>query len=456
MTMFLKIRTQTRWRLGFALVCLLAAYNMQDPHLLPVRAWAEPSLLLIALLSLAAAFRSWPKQRLAIAGSALVWLAVIGFTVSGASAEYRHRRAIMHVSDLDPDLMSRLGEHLVMGYENPDEVRELAQRGLIGGVFITHRNTAGKSFEQIRAELAMLQDVRRQAKRPPLLIATDQEGGPVSRLSPPLPLQATLASVLADDLTPHEIEHRARQYGTAQARALASLGINTNFSPVVDLKPVRATRVLSLHTQIAERAIASDPDRVAEVALAYSQALLAQGVMPTLKHFPGLGSVTSDTHHFSARLNNSLQDLNARDWRPFQLVLRQTPALLMVGHVTVTALDETRPASVSYRVLTGLIRQQWQFNGVMISDDLSMAPIYNRGLCRASVESLNAGMDLLLVSYDWKKYYTVLDCLRHAAQSGELQQLQQSHARLQALPWRKQNCPLPERPQMQDLQHKNI
>ena len=447
---------QTRWHLSFALICLLAAYNLQNPHLLPVRSWVALGLPLIALLSLTTVFRSVPKQRWVIVGITLIWLAVIGFTIFGASAEYRHRRAIIQASDRDPDRMSRLGEHLVMGYENPDEIRELVQRGLIGGVFITHRNIVGKSFGQIRAELALLQDVRRQAKLPPLLIATDQEGGSVSRLSPPLPLQPTLASTLNDEPTPQEIEHRARQYGTAQARALVSLGINTNFSPVVDLKPLHATSFLDFHTQIADRAIASDPDKVAEVALAYSQALFAQGVMPTLKHFPGLGSVTSDTHHFSAHLNNSLQDLNMHDWQPFQRVLRQTPALLMVGHVTVTALDETRPASVSPRVLTGLIRRQWQFNGIMISDDLSMAPIYNRGLCRSSVESLNAGMDLLLVSYDWKKYYTVLDCLRLAAQSGELRQLEQSHARLQALPWHQQNFPPLEPRPRQDSQRKNI
>lgn len=453
--MIARICTKSRWRLSLALICTLAAYHLQNPHLLPVRAWAEPVLLLVAVISLAAVFRSRPKQLWLVASLAALWLAAISFIVAGASAQYRHRQAILHAAKYEPELMSRLGEHLVVGYENPDEIRELARRGLIGGVFITRRNAAGKTFEQLRAELAMLQTVRRQALLPPLIIATDQEGGPVSRLSPPLALQPSLATVIADEIHPPEIERRVRRYAEAQARGLVALGINTNFSPVVDLKPTHATGALDFHTQIAARAIANDPNTVAQVALVYSQTLLQQGVMPTLKHFPGLGSVSADTHHFNARLNSTLPHLNAHDWHPFRFVLSQTPAFLMVGHVTLTALDKTRPASVSPTVLTGLIRRQWQFDGVMISDDLSMAPIYNRGLCRSSIASLNAGMDLLLISYDWRKYYLVLDCLRHAAQAGTLAPLEKSHQRLQALPWNKQARPSREQTQI-PMQHVGI
>ena len=446
--MISRIFTQSRWRLSLALICALAAYHLQNPLLLPARSWAEPVLLLVGVMGLAITLYWRPRQLWLTLSITTLWLATIGFIVTGASAQYRHRQTILQAAARNPELMARLGEHLVVGYDNPQEIRKLAQRGLIGGIFITRHNVAGKSFEQLRTELAMLQAVRRQAKLPPLIIATDQEGGPVSRLSPPLPLQPALASVLAGDARPNEIEQRARQYGATQARALVALGINTNFSPVVDLKPTHASGALDFHTQIAERAIASDPNTVTQVALAYSQALLQQGVMPTLKHFPGLGSVSVDTHHFNAYLNTALPDLQAHDWRPFQQILSQTPALLMVGHVTVNALDTARPASVSPAVLTGLIRQHWQFNGIMISDDLSMAPIYNRGLCRSSIESLNAGMDLLLISYDWKKYYLILDCLQHAAQTGTLASLEKSHHRLQALPWNQPARPPCERTQI--------
>jgi len=412
---------------------MLAAYYLPDPHLLPLRAWLTLGLPLMSTLGLALALRRWPQQPWLAASIAVLWLTVFGLTLFAASADYRHRQAVLQAADSDPASMARLGAHLVIGYDNPEEIRELAQRGLIGGVFVTRRNADGKSFRQLHDELALLQDLRRQAGLPPLMIATDQEGGPVSRLSPPLPQQPALASVLASGSSSQEIAEAAAHYGAAQGRALAALGINTNFSPVVDLKPSRASGMLDLHTRIAERAISSDPEQVALVARAYSQELLAHGVMPTLKHFPGLGSVAADTHHFSAHLGGSVQDLSARDWRPFQLVLGQTPAMLMVGHVAVDALGSANPASVSPKVLTGLLRQKWRFNGILISDDMTMAPIYNRGLCRSAIESLNGGMDLLLISYDWEKYYLVMDCLRRAEQSGDLRSLEHSQRRLQAL-----------------------
>lgn len=420
----------TRGRLALAGVCVLAAYYLPDPHLLPLRVWVTLGLLLLSTLSLVAALRHWSHHKVLAATNTALWLTVFGLTVAAASADFRYRQLLLNAAERDPALMSRLGTHLVIGYDQPEEIHELIQRGLIGGVFVTHRNAAGKSLRQLHDELALLQNLRRQAGRPPLIIATDQEGGPVSRLSPPLPQQPALSSVLSADLSTQEIAAAAARYGAEQGRALAALGVNVNFGPVVDLKPGHAPGRLDLHTRIAERAIADDPEQVALVAQAYSRELLAHGVTPTLKHFPGLGSVRDDTHHFNAHLGASVQDLSTRDWRPFQRVLDQIPAMMMVGHVVLDALDDANPASVSSAVLNGLLRQKWRFNGILISDDMSMAPIYNRGLCRSAIESLNGGMDLLLIAYDWKKYYMMMDCLRHAKESGALRSLEQSRERL--------------------------
>jgi beta-N-acetylhexosaminidase len=98
--------------------------------------------------------------------------------------------------------------------------------------------------------------------------------------------------------------------------------VNTNFSPVVDLKPTQSSRALDFPTRIAARAIAAELEIVARVAVAYSQGLLAGGVLPTAKHFPGLGSVAADTHHFSAHIKLSMAQLRRRDWVPFRRVRR--------------------------------------------------------------------------------------------------------------------------------------
>jgi beta-N-acetylhexosaminidase len=422
-----------RWLLPAAPCAALAAV-LPDPHLLSVRDWATPALFLLSLAGLTAA---WTRQvRWQGWSIALAWLAVLGLVLVGVAEQHLHKLAVLNTADQAPARMAALGEHMVVGYEDIDQVRELARRGLIGGLFITRRNVEGKLLEQVRAELAGIQALRRQAGLPPLMLSTDQEGGPVSRLSPLVPQQPTLASVLGPGISPQQIEQRARAYGEQQAKGLADLGINANFSPVVDLKPAHPAAALDFHTRIADRAIAEQADTVTRVALAYSQALHANGVMPTLKHFPGLGRVKQDSHHFTARLETSTAILDASDWQPFRRILAQTPAMLMVGHVIVEALDPTRPASLSQRVLTGLVRETWGFDGVLITDDMTMAAVYDRGLCQASAEALNAGVDLLLFAYDWEKYYLAMDCLAQAQADGKLVALDASRQRLARLPWR--------------------
>ena len=155
------------------------------------------------------------------------------------------------------------------------------------------------------------------------------------------------------------------------------------------------------------------------MALAYVRGLDASGVRATMKHFPGLGRVGTDTHHFAAKLDAPLAELEETDWRPFREVLTGSNALVMVGHVTLTAADPDRPASHSKRVIDGIIRQKWNYQGVVITDDLVMGAVYNH-LCTAVVEALNAGVDLLLVAYDGSQFYHAFDCASDAFNRHEL------------------------------------
>lgn len=422
-----------------ALLCLLMVSHLKDPHLLHVREYETPLMLLVALTGMVVSLylvhvRGWKQLPYMIA-----WLAVLGM-IAGSEFKFRsQKQGILTASSENTHRLRILGQHLVVGYGNNDEISELVRRGFIAGLFVTRRNAKGKSLDQLRAELVRFQNMRREAGLAPLIVATDQEGGPVSRLSPPLARQASLASILTADVSSAQIELRAKAYGAEQAMALADLGVNINFSPVIDLKPSRESGALDFHTRIVERTIAAEPVTVARVGLAYSRGLLAQGVLPTVKHFPGLGGVLEDTHHFSAHLKLPLEELIERDWYPFRFILSQTPALLMVGHVIVNEVDPDFPASLSHKLMTGIVRENWKHDGILISDDMTMAAVYNRGLCQSSILSLNAGMDLLLVAYDWEKVYPVLDCLLRADESGKLKDLEDSRLRLGQLPWQRQD-----------------
>ena len=185
----------------------------------------------------------------------------------------------------EPDRLEKLGQHLIVGYHNPSEIDKLLARRAIAGVFLTARNVEQRSVSDIANQIAAWQKIRRDQGLPPLLVATDQEGGAVSRLSPPLPRQPQLATVVADTSGGDP----ARAYGLAQGRALASVGVNLNFAPVVDLNYNRINPG-DQYTRIYLRAISSDPGIVADIAGRYCRGLAEAGVRCTLKHFPGLAA----------------------------------------------------------------------------------------------------------------------------------------------------------------------
>jgi beta-N-acetylhexosaminidase len=149
-----------------------------------------------------------------------------------------------------------------------------------------------------------------------------------------------------------------------------------------------------------------------------------------------LGGVKTDTHHFAAILDTPLAQLEAADWRPFRQVLAASHAEIMVGHVTLAAVDPDRPASHSKRVINGIVRQKWNYQGIVVTDDLVMGAVYTH-LCTAVVEALNASVDLLLVAYDGSQFYRAFACASDAFKRHELDiaTLRDSEARLKRTFW---------------------
>ncbi|ANQ83845.1 putative beta-hexosaminidase [Azoarcus olearius] len=407
-----------RW--GSAALALLLAHDPHTPYLLAVRGVIVPALVVAGVLGAAWAGRAACRRRLGWREAAV--LAAAGITVATLALADAHRFAAARLEVLaagasDPQLR-RLGAHFMIGYRDADEVAALAARGLIGGIYLGRHNVRGRSVEAVRAEIDRLQALRARNALPPLIVAADQEGGSVAHMSPPLAPQPALASVLAGDEA--GLEARARDYGRLQGAGLAALGVTLNFGPVVDLRPAHGGPLFDTHTRIGERAIDGDPARVARVARAYAEGLADAGVQATLKHFPGLGGVMRDTHHFAARLDTPGAVLAAHDWQAFRGAAPASAAM-MVGHVVLPELDADRPASLSPAVVQGLLRRGWGYQGLLVTDDLNMGAVYRRGTCRAAVEALEAGIDLVLISYDPAQFYRALLCARRAFDEGRLQ-----------------------------------
>ncbi|WP_431201119.1 glycoside hydrolase family 3 N-terminal domain-containing protein [Bradyrhizobium betae] len=421
-------------RIGLILLWLaaplvaFAAANKNDPYLLVLRGAGNIALVVASIAIIIVLLRSGRWRT--IAGKLLVMLWCLPLVLmSAAHLEFERRKHdVLSASAVEA---RQLGPHFMVGYSSFAEVARLAERGLIGGIYVTRHNIRGRTVEALRAEITALQDKRSAAGLPPLVVAADQEGGIVGHLAPPLTKLPALATLTG--LAPDVQQARAEEFGRIHGRELAGLGVNLNLAPVLDLKPPARRNRLDFHTLIGYRAIATDPAVVSAIASAYVRGLEETGVGATLKHFPGIGRVRTDTHHFSANLDTSVRELEATDWLPFREVLSHSRSALMVGHVTLTAVDPDRAASHSKRVIGGIIRDKWGYQGVVMTDDLVMGAIYQNDVCKAVVEALNAGVDRLLVAYDGAQFYRIFQCALEGSRQGKLDaaMLRASEARLQ-------------------------
>jgi len=265
--------------------------------------------------------------------------------------------------------------------------RELVRDLKVGGVILFARNLEGP--EQLWELTRGLQQEALAATGRPLLIALDQEGGSVQRLRAsftPIPP----ARELGLSATPEQVELLARQV----ARELCLVGINVNLAPVLDV-------ARGPQCPLWDRSYGPDPERVAALGVAAIRGYLAGGIIPVAKHFPGLGDTVSDSHKELA-LADSGQASRELDLLPFRKAVAAKVPAIMTAHLLVKEWD-SRPATLSWKILQEHLRQELGFAGLIITDDLEMGAIAKElPVPQAAREALAAGADLLLICQDWQ------------------------------------------------------
>lgn len=306
-------------------------------------------------------------------------------------------------------LREKIGQMLLLGFKGSTAAdtalitRDLREHA-IGNVILFDIDMTGtidsgqpggrnvKSPEQLRELITHLQT---QA-RTPLLVAIDQEGGRVNRLKPAYGFPDSVShEVLGqrDDLA------FTREQSAATARTLASLGINWNLAPVVDLDANPNNPII----KGKRRSFAADPAKVARHAAAFVEGHRAHGVLTCLKHFPGHGSAMGDTHLGFVDVTTTWQE---RELEPFRTLISSNRCdSVMSAHVFNSHLDAQLPSTLSRLVITGLLRERLGFSGVVLSDDMEMKAISSRyGIEHSIPAAINAGIDLLCfgnnMSYD--------------------------------------------------------
>jgi beta-N-acetylhexosaminidase len=285
-------------------------------------------------------------------------------------------------------LREQVGQLLLVGLEGetiaPGEQLLCEEYGF-GGFVLFERNC--RAAEQIAA---LCRNLWASAVAIPPFIAIDHEGGRVHRLPAPFrhfPTAAVIGRTKSADLA-----HRA---GYAAAEELALVGINLNFAPVLDIHANGENSI------IGDRAFAADPNVVITTAWSWAEGLRQGGIIACGKHFPGHGAADKDSHFDLPIIVKSAQELTTHELVPFAYACRNGIEALMTAHVLYPALDPQRPATLSEKIITGLLRHQMGYGGVVFSDDMHMRAISDRyGAGEAAYASLRAGVDMLLFCHD--------------------------------------------------------
>lgn len=331
--------------------------------------------------------------------------------------------------ELSLSLEERSGQVLCFGWQGASaeesrsvnaHARELVEQLHVGGVVLLGRNVDSRHPEQIRHTIAELQ----RLSRIPLFVAIDQEGGMVNRLRAPFhefPGNMALGATQRPDL--------AYRQAKAQARELLSLGVNWNFAPVMDVNNNPDNPIIGV------RSYGADPHLVAEMGSAAIRGYQESGLMACAKHFPGHGDTSVDSHLVLPVMGGDRKRLDAVELVPFRAAIAAGVASIMTTHILFPSLDRQRPATVSRAILSGLLREELGYNGLVITDCLEMKAIADTvGTARGAVEALKAGADMVLISHTLDVQREAVAAIREAIEAGELpeQRLNEAVARVLA------------------------
>lgn len=288
----------------------------------------------------------------------------------------------------EPDCKAKVGQMLMVSIPPPPSK-------LVGGVTLFNPN-----LKQVQSPADVLEITKRlqQGRNPPLLIAVDQEGGLVARLNAkrgftPIPKPADVGAT--------KNTNAAFNFGKITAEELGAVGVNVNFGTVVDVNSNPNNPVIGK----LGRSYSADPAEVAQMACSNIEGYAGSGVIPVIKHFPGHGDTKTDSHLDFAVVDKTKEEMEATELVPYKDILQRCPAgrdiAIMTGHLMLPKAlnkeDGALPSSLSKKVVTGWLRDELNFKGVIFSDGLSMAGVkkFFPDKKELAIHTILAGNDVL-------------------------------------------------------------
>lgn len=307
-------------------------------------------------------------------------------------------------------LRDKLGQLFIVGFEGKDideDTRHLIQDFKIGGVIFFGRNI--ENAEQVLELTNKLKDLNRDNEIP-LFISTDEEGGKVSRLPKEfarLPEAVSIGN--ADNL---DLSFR---YGELMGLRLKTLGFNLNYAPVMDINSNPSNPV------IGNRALGNNPEIVSKHGVQMIKGMKSIDIIPTLKHFPGHGDTSVDSHVGLPVVNKSLEEIKKFELVPFKRGIDEGVGMVMIAHILFPEISGEYPSTMSKEIMEDVLRGELGFDGVIISDDLTMGAITkNYTLEEATFKFLESGGDIALICHGIDNVNRVYEYIEDRVENGDI------------------------------------
>ncbi|WP_341480013.1 beta-N-acetylhexosaminidase [Paenibacillus dendrobii] len=304
----------------------------------------------------------------------------------------------------------KIGQLVLVGMDgttSSEATQELIEKYHVGG-FIFYKN----NIENTLQALQLFNDLKANNKSNPvpLWMSVDEEGGRVSRMPNDFVKVPTSRAIGDKDST-----DLSKGIGGILGQELSGFGLNMDFAPVLDINSNPKNPV------IGDRSFGNKADLVSRLGIATMEGLRAQKVVPVVKHFPGHGDTSVDSHIGLPVVNNDLSRLRKMELIPFKEAIDNRAEVVMIAHLLMPKIDPDHPASFSKKIITDLLRNELNYQGVVISDDMTMGAIEkNYDIGNASVSAILAGGNIILVGHDYEKEKTAIEALKTAVKDGKI------------------------------------
>ncbi|MFA5715528.1 MAG: glycoside hydrolase family 3 protein [Candidatus Paceibacterota bacterium] len=362
-------------------------------------------------------------------------LIVITLAVSLVSYEYIQTEE----KDYDYELKQKIGQMLIIGFrgteiEDTSYISKTMDALNLGGVILFDKDNPSGQFPRNIVNPSqtkkLIEDLNKYSPGP-LFISVDAEGGNINRLKEDYGFKNIPSAEQMGKGMVEETKNQANLLG----QELRELGFNMDFAPVVDVNVNPKNPVIGL----LERSFSNNPETVFEHASSFISGLHENNIIPAIKHFPGHGSSTSDSHLGIVDVTNTYKQ---EELIPYQKLIEAGYSdIVMTAHIINTKIDPTYPATLSPLFIKNILREQLGFKGVVISDDMQMGAIVdNYGYDEAIIRAINAGCNMLIISnngktYDEKAPYDAVNIIFAAIKKGEIseKQINDSYNKIQEL-----------------------